>query len=573
MQPTTASPGNFTAARLGARLRADGWVWGTCLVALLVATPLIAVVTLAFAPTEDIWQHLASTVLPRYAETTFLLMLGVGTGTLVIGTGTAWLVTMCDFPGRRIFEWALLLPLAVPTYVAAYVFTDVLEYAGPVQRAFREVFGWSNSKDYWFPEIRSLGGAIAMMTLVLYPYVYLLSRSSFLAQSVGVLDASRTLGVGPWRGFFLVAMPLARPGIVVGVTLVLMEALNDFGTVDFFAVQTFTMGIYDVWLNMNSTAGAAQLAVVLLMFVVVLIAAERWARRGQRYFDMSSTYGALPRYRLGRGMASAALCACLAPIMLGFLFPAAVLATYALDYYQESLSANYLAYAGNSLALATLSAGLAVVFGLFLSYSVRLSGNPLVKAAARFASFGYAVPGAVLAVGVVIPMANLDNAVDAFMDDTFGISTGLLLSGTVFAVSYGYLVRFLALSYGAAEAGLAKVTPSMDGAARTLGSGPLETLRRVHLPMIRGSILTAAILVFVDCMKELPMTIILRPFNFETLATFAHQFASDELLEESALASLTIVAAGVLPVILLSRMTARSRPGQAAEASTVRARP
>lgn len=529
--------------------------------------------TLAFAPTEDIWQHLASTVLPHYAETTFLLMLGVGTGTLAIGTGTAWLVTMCEFPGRRVFEWALLLPLAVPTYVAAYVFTDVLEYAGPVQKAFREVFGWSSSKDYWFPEIRSLGGATAMMTLVLYPYVYLLSRSAFLAQSVGVLDASRTLGVGPWRGFFLVAMPLARPGIVVGVTLVLMEAINDFGTVDFFAVQTFTMGIYDVWLNMNSTAGAAQLAVVLLMLVVLLIAAERWARRGQRYFHTTNSYGALPRYRLSRGMMSAAFCACLTPVVLGFVFPAAVLANYALDYYQESLTANYLVYAGNSLALSTLGAGLAVIFGLFLAYGVRLSGNPVVKAAARIASFGYAVPGAVLAVGVIIPMARFDNAVDAFMDDTFGISTGLLLSGTVFAVSYGYLVRFLALSYGAVEAGLAKVTPGMDGAARTLGEGPMGTLRRVHFPMIRGSIITAAILVFVDCMKELPMTIILRPFNFETLATFAHQYASDELLEESALASLTIVAAGVLPVIFLSRMAARSRPGQAGEATTARVLP
>ena len=573
MQPTTTSPGIFSATRLGTRLRADGWVLGTCLVALLVATPLIAVVTLAFAPTEDIWQHLASTVLPHYAETTFLLMLGVGTGTLAIGTGTAWLVTMCEFPGRRVFEWALLLPLAVPTYVAAYVFTDVLEYAGPVQKAFREVFGWSSSKDYWFPEIRSLGGATAMMTLVLYPYVYLLSRSAFLAQSVGVLDASRTLGVGPWRGFFLVAMPLARPGIVVGVTLVLMEAINDFGTVDFFAVQTFTMGIYDVWLNMNSTAGAAQLAVVLLMLVVLLIAAERWARRGQRYFHTTNSYGALPRYRLSRGMMSAAFCACLTPVVLGFVFPAAVLANYALDYYQESLTANYLVYAGNSLALSTLGAGLAVIFGLFLAYGVRLSGNPVVKAAARIASFGYAVPGAVLAVGVIIPMARFDNAVDAFMDDTFGISTGLLLSGTVFAVSYGYLVRFLALSYGAVEAGLAKVTPGMDGAARTLGEGPMGTLRRVHFPMIRGSIITAAILVFVDGMKELPMTIILRPFNFETLATFAHQYASDELLEESALASLTIVAAGVLPVIFLSRMAARSRPGQAGEATTARVLP
>lgn len=561
MKPIAINAGVLARRGVVGRISFDAWSLGTLFVAALVATPLCAVLWLAFARADDIWFHLVDTVLPHYVRNTLLLMLGTGAGTLVIGVGTAWLVTMCRFPGRSVFEWALLLPLAVPSYVVAYVFTDVLEYAGPIQETLRQVFGWSNRQDYWFPDIRTLGGAVAMLTLVLYPYVYLLSRSAFLAQSVCVLEASRTLGCGPWASFFRIALPLARPAIVIGVSLVSMEALNDFGTVDFFAVQTFTLGIYDVWLNMNSTAGAAQLATVLLLFVAALIVAERRARRGQRYFHTSSKYSTLPSYPLGGMRGGAAMFACLLPVLLGFVFPAAVLARYALGHYQETLSSSFLAYAANSLSLSGVSAAMAALVGLFLAYGVRLSTNPLVKGAARFASIGYAVPGAVLAVGVVIPMAGLDNAIDDAMRSTFGISTGLLMTGTVFAVGYGYLVRFLALSFGAAEAGLAKVTPSMDGAARTLGAGPWGALHRVHLPMIRGSVLTAAILVFVDGMKELPMTIILRPFNYETLATFTHQYASDGLLEECALAALSIVAAGVLPVVLLSRAIARSRPG------------
>ena len=570
MQFTTTHPWIGLPARHLARLHFDTWTIGTVGVAVLIAVPLVSVVAIALAPSGDIWQHLASTVLGHYVSTTLLLMLGVGVGTLVIGTSTAWLVTMCRFPGVGVFEWALLLPLAVPAYVTAYVYTDVLEFAGPVQEGLRLAFGWTNRQDYWFPEIRSLGGAISMMTLVLYPYVYLLSRAAFLEQSVGVLEVSRTLGRGPWRGFFSVALPLARPAIVIGITLVLMETLNDFGTVDYFAVATFTVGIYDVWLNMDSIAGAAQLASVLLLFVLVLIGAERWARRGQRFHHTSTRYQDLPSYGLSPGRALLAFLACLAPACLGFVVPAVVLVRYALTFYDETLNANFFVYASNSLILSAVSAVLALAIGLFLAYGVRLSDNVVARAATRFASIGYAVPGAVLAVGVIVPLAAFENAFDGFMRDAFGLSTGLFLSGTVVAVTCGYLARFLALSFGTLEASLAKVTPNMDGAARTLGLGPMAVLRRVHLPLIRSSALTAALLVFVDCMKELPMTMILRPFNFETLATFVHQYASDELLEESALGALTIVAAGILPVILLSVTIGRSRPGHGRE---VRSRP
>ena len=482
-------------------------------------------------------------------------------GTLFIGTCTAWLVTLCRFPGSRIFEWALLLPLAMPAYVVAYVYTDVFEFAGPVQTLLREYFGWESSRDYWFPEIRSLSGAIFVMTVTLYPYVYLLARIAFLQQSVCILEVSRTLGNSAWQSFFSVALPSARPSLIIGVSLVLMESLNDFGTVDFFSVETLTAGIFDVWLNMNNLAGAAQLAVAALCIVLLLLWAERKSRSNQRYFNTSTKYQALPSYRLRRTKMLGAMILCLLPIGFGFILPSSVLGYYAWGFYEESISHDFYTILSNSLLLSSLSAMLSVLAGIFLAYGVRLKENPLLKSTARFVSIGYAVPGAVLAVGVLVPLGKLDVVIQGFLENAFNISTGLFFSGTIAAVSFGYLARFLALSYGTMEASLMRITPNMDGAARTLGQGPTGTLKRIHLPLIRGGILAAAILVFVDTMKELPMTIILRPFNFETLATQVHQMASDELLEESALGSLSIVAAGLLPVIYLSRTIRGARPG------------
>ena len=546
--------------RLCGSFPTDPWTVGTLIIAALVAAPIISVLLLATSPSDGIWHHLVSTVLPRYIQTTIILMIGVGICTATIGIGTAWLVTLCNFPGKRIFEWALLLPLAIPTYVVAYVYTDILEFAGPVQEILRDFFGWKSGSDYWFPEIRSLGGAIAMMTLALYPYLYLLARIAFLQQSASLLEACRILGRGPWRAFFQVALPLARPSVVVGVSLVLMETLNDFGTVDFFSIETLTAGIYDVWLNMNNAAGAAQLATVSLAFVLTLMGIERYSRRKQKYFQTISKFQSISNFPLTRGKSFLAFFSCLLPIVLGFLIPAGVLLVYATQFYEESLSANFMLYARNSLVLSSLSAGLAALLGLFIAYGVRLSGNWILLAAARFASIGYAIPGAVLAVGVITPLSRADTALNNFTESIFGISTDLLLSGTIIAITYGYLVRFLALSYGTAEAGLSKITSNMDGAARTLGMSPTKTLIRVHFPILKGSILTAAILVFVDTMKELPMTLLLRPFNYGTLATHVHQFASDELLEESALGALAIVAAGILPVILLSATIRNTRP-------------
>jgi len=541
------------------------WTIGTVVMAVGVMAPILAVIYIGLTPGDDIWTHLASTVLPVYISTTLRLMLGVGIGTLVIGVGAAWLVSTCRFPGRRIFEWALLLPLAMPAYVIAYIYTDILEYAGPVQGFLRETFGWSTKREYWFPEIRSLGGAVSMMTLVLYPYVYLLSRAAFMEQSVCVLEASRVLGRGPWKSFFSVALPLARPAIAIGVSLVLMETLNDFGTVDFFAVSTFTVGIYDVWLNMNNVAGAAQLAGVALFFVMFLVLTERFGRRNQRFHQTTSKYKALPGYKLTGWSRRLATLGCALLVIFGFALPSLFLGSYAITYFEEAANTDVMHYALNSVMLSSLTAVLALGIGIFMAYGARLRNEWIVKFMVRFASLGYAIPGSVLAVGVMLIMGTLDNGIDGFMRDTFGISTGLLFSGTIAAVTFGYLVRFLALSFGSVEASLNKITPSMDGAARSLGHGPFSTLKRIHIPLIRGSALTAAMLVFVDCMKELPMTVILRPFNFHTLATYVHQFASDEQLGAASLAALTIVGFGILPVIVLSFAITRSRPGHTEE--------
>ena len=549
------------AARRALRSPIDGWTAAALAVAALVAVPLASIAYRSLDPADDTWRHLLATVLPVYVSNTLWLMLGVGVGTIVIGASTAWLVTMYRFPGRWILSWALLLPLAVPSYVLAFVVTDQLEYAGPVQAALREAFGWTSARDYWFPEIRSLAGATVVLSLVLYPYVYLLARAAFAEQCFCLFEASRTLGRSPARSFFRVALPMARPGIAVGVALALMETLNEFGTVEFFAVPTFTAGIFDVWLNMDSPAGASQLALALVAFTLVLLAIERRARHRGRVHATTTRVRGLPEYPLGRGAAAAAFAWCALPVLLGFALPAGVLAGYAVEFHDVALGGEYLAFAGNSLRLAAAAAVLTTSLGLVLAYGVRLSRRPGMRGVAEAATVGYAVPGAVLAVGLLYPLGAIDNSVDALSRELFGLSTGLLLSGTIAGLVLGYCARFMSLSYRTLDAGLGRVTPSMDGASRTLGSGPGATLRRIHLPLVRPSLLVAALLVFVDTMKELPLTLLMRPFNFETLATFVYQFASDELLEECALAALTIVAAGVLPIAVISRTITRSRPG------------
>ncbi|MCE8022350.1 iron ABC transporter permease [Halomonas sp. MCCC 1A11036] len=540
--------------------RLSPWTLLILSVALVVALPVIVVLAHIVMPTQGVWQHLASTVLGRYLGNTAYLTVTVGLGTMVIGTGAAWLVVMCRFPGRRIFEWALLLPLAVPTYVIAYAYTDFLQYAGPLQSWLREIFDWSRG-DYYFPNIRSLGGAATLITLVLYPYVYLLARAAFLEQSVCVLDVGRTLGRGPWNLFATVAVPLARPAIVGGVSLVLMETLNEFGAVQFFGVDTFTTGIYRTWFGLGEQVAAAQLAACLLLFVILLVLLERWSRGKRQYFHTTNRYQQLPEYRLHGWRATAAFTACALPVLIGFLIPSGLLAQMAITSGDALWGTRFLGFAWNSLKLAVIASLIAVGLAVILSYGVRLHDSPLTRIATRIASMGYAIPGSVIAVGILIPFAWLDNSVNTWLHAHYGMIVGLIFSGTAFILVYAYVVRFLAVSFNTVEASLGKVTPSMDAAARTLGQTPAGTLKRVHTPIMRGSLFAAGILVFVDIMKELPATIILRPFNFDTLAVRAYSLASDERLAEASTASLAIVAVGIIPVVLLSMAMRHSRPG------------
>jgi iron(III) transport system permease protein len=542
------------------------WIWTTGAVgaALIVIVPLASIVWLALFPEDEGWFDIVRTSLPTYITNTLILMVGVGVGTLFGGVSTAWLVTVCRFPGRRLFEWALLLPLAVPAYLVAFVYTDILEYGGPVQGALRTLFGWQVKSDYWFPEIRSHGGAIIVLSMVLYPYVYMMARAAFLQQSVCALEAARTLGRTPWRCFWTVALPMARPALVIGVSLAMMETLNDFGTIDFFGVHTLTAGVFEVWRVMGNTSGAAQIALVMLIFVVGLLWLERSSRHRQRYGQTSSKIQALPGFELVGWRRLAAVGLCAAPLLFGFVIPFLVLAVNALGRLDEQLTQDYFAYTGNSLFLSGAAAICAVLIGLFMAYGVRLNGGRALRVLSRLASVGYAVPGAVLAVGVIVPFTSFDATISLFFEANFGVRTGPILFGTAFALVFAYVARFMAIGFGAVESALEKVTPHMDDAARTLGKGPLETLRRIHLPMIRGGILAGAILVFVDCMKELPATLILRPpFNFDTLATFVYQYASDEQFEQASLGAITIVIAGIIPVILLSRAIRSARPGHA----------
>lgn len=533
-------------------------------IAFLVSLPVLIVVSRVLEDTGGAWDHLASTVLPTYMLNTALLIIGVGILAGSMGVTTAWLVTMHRFPGSRILEWALLLPLAVPAYVMAYVYTDLLEFAGPIQSSLRALFGWG-ARDYWFPHIRSLEGAIVMMSLALYPYVYLLTRAAFLEQSICVLEVSRTLGRGPVRSFFSVALPLARPAIAAGLALVLMEVIADYGTVQYFGVPTFTTGIYRTWFGMGEPVAAAQLAAMMLIFVAGLLMVERRARGRAKYHHTTGRYRRINQRRLHGWTAVVAGISCGLPLVLGFLVPASVLLDYALIEGDATWGRGFIEFAWHSLVLAGVTAVLAVIIAVLMAYGVRLNPTRLSRVATRTASMGYAVPGSVIAIGVLIPFAGFDNALDGFMQRTFGMSTGLILTGTIAALVFAYLVRFLAVSYNTIEASLGKISPTMDHASRSLGQGPRGTLLRVHAPIMRGGILTAGLLVFVDVMKELPATLIVRPFNFDTLAVRVYRLASDERLAEASTAALTIVAVGVLPVILLSAAIRRSRPGHAPE--------
>ena len=537
------------------------WVVLTVVIALIMSLPVLVVGSAIFQPLNENWQHLKDHLLTEYIVNSLTLMIGVSFGVLTMGVITAWLTSMCEFPHRRLFSWMLLLPLAIPAYIIAYTYTGLLDFAGPIQTQLREWTGWGY-RDYWFPEVRSIGGAIAMLSLVLYPYVYMMARAAFLEQSVCALEASRTLGSTPLNGFFRVALPLARPAIVTGLSLALMETLADYGTVQYFGIATFTTGIFRTWFGVGDGATASQLAAMMLVFVFALIILERWSRKRAKFHHTSQKYAAIKRFQLKGRMAFLAWLACLLPVLFGFILPALQLLYWVFTTAEESIDASFFSLTINSMLLAISASLIAVSIALLLAYGSRLFHTPVIRTGVAIASLGYAVPGTVIAVGVMTPFALIDNTLDSWMRSTFDISTGLLLSGTIFALLFAYTVRFLAVSVNAIESGLGKIKPTMDDAGRSMGLSPLAVLRQIHLPLMRGTVLTALLLVFVDVLKELPATLILRPFNFNTLAVRAHEMAADERLADAAAPALMIVLVGILPVILLSRAISHSRAGE-----------
>ncbi len=550
----------MTTSFLRSPLHPTRWLtWWSLAIAALIAAPVLSVAASIFTPgTASTWSHLAATLLPEYVTTSLLLCLGVGIGVAWVGVGAAWLVTHLDFIGRRQFEWLLVLPLAMPAYVMAYTYTDLLQYAGPVQRALREAFGWSRA-DYWFPDVRSTGGAVVMFICVLYPYVYMLARTAFLERGGAVMEAGRSLGLTPWASFRRLSIPMARPAIAAGVALALMETLADYGTVSYFAVQTFTTGIYRAWFSLGDRAAAAQLSMCLLGFVLLVLALERASRGRARYHGTGLRRQPPRGPRLRGWRAALAFAACCGPLVLGFVLPSGVLLQMAFTDGDAQFGTRFFELARNSLVVSSLAAGIAVVLALLVAYARRLDPGPVARSAHWASGMGYALPGSVIAVGVLIPVARLDNLLVQWLRESFGLETGLLLTGSIAALVFACVVRFLASALHTVDSALHRVTPHMDDAARSLGLTPARTLVRVHVPLLRRGLLTAGLLVFIDVMKELPATLVMRPFNFDTLATQAYRLASDERLAEASTASLAIVAVGLLPVILLSRQIAKQR--------------
>ncbi|MDE0422943.1 MAG: iron ABC transporter permease [Gammaproteobacteria bacterium] len=532
------------------------WTVLAWVIATLVGIPIIVVAAALVTPESASWSHLRETVLAGYVVNTIALTVAVGGLAALIGVAAAWTVATREFPGRRVFSWALVLPLAAPAYVVAYVYTDLLEFAGPLQSALRAATGWA-AGDYWFPPIRSLPGAALVLSLVLYPYVYLLARTAFETQAASLFEAARVLGAPPRRAFGTVALPAARPIIAGGVALAMMETVADYGVVDYFGVSTFTTGIFRTWFALGDRAAALELAAWLFVLALVLVLAEHTARRG-RYSNPVARDVVAPRLLLHGTRAALATIGCSIPVLLGFVVPVGVLAAHAVALGDPLFGTGFGDFVTNSVLVASATAGVATLLAVCLAYSGRLSGGRSTGLALRAATLGYALPGTVVAVGVLVPLAFLDKSIARFLAG-HGMDVGLLLTGTVAALVFTYVVRFLTVAYNACDGGMAKVHRNLDAAARTLGATPRRVLAAVHFPLTRAALASAALLVFIDVMKELPATLILRPFNFETLATRVYRLASDERLAEASTAALAIVLVGVVPVVLLNLTSARRR--------------
>jgi iron(III) transport system permease protein len=535
---------------------------GLSLLCAVFLLPLLVVYSSWLQFDQGLWQHLTDTVLSDYLHNSLLLALGVGIGALGIGTSLAWCVVHYQFVGRSWLQWLLLLPMAMPAYIIAYTYTGLLDVAGPLQSALRASFDWRYG-DYYFPEIRSLPGAIVLLSLVLYPYVYLLARTAFASQSSRLLEASLSLGLNRRQHFCRVTLPMARPALATGMALAMMEAFADYGTVQYFGVPTLTTGIFRTWFGMGHPSGAAQLAALLCSLVLVVMLFELKSRRQLHFYYSGQSTQRAEATQLGAGKGLIALILCSLPLLLGFVIPALQLLSWAWPHAAQLRDPEFLTLLWHSFSVASVAAVLVVLFALLLAYGLRLFSHGPLQWLIRLSAMGYAVPGTVIAIGVMWPLAALDNQLDLWVEQLFGIRIGLLFSGTLFALLLAYSVRFLAVALQGIEAGLGQIKPSMDQAARSLGLSQQQVLWRIHVPLLRASVFTAALLVFVDVLKELPATLLLRPFNFNTLAVRTFELAADERLADAALPALTIVLIGLVPVFLLARALDKSTAGVA----------
>jgi len=532
---------------------ARSWSLAGYAVATILVLPLVALILQALQPDEAAFGHLMATVLPTYIINSLLLIFWVSLGALLLALPCAWLMARCEFVGRRYLQWALLLPLAMPGYIVAYVYTDLLDYAGPVQRSLRSIFGWSSPQDYFFPDIRTLGGAACMLSLVLFPYIYLLARTAFMEQSLSLAHASRIMGCSPWQSFWRLSLPMARPALAVGVALVAMETAADFATVNYFAVPTLTTAVYDTWLGYGNLTAAAKLSAIILLVVFSLIGFERFARRKQQLFQKQSRIQASDLYRLSTAQTAVALSFCATLLLLAFLLPFGILLSYAIGYFEQSWDKSFWQLSLNSLSLALITSLICCLIALLLMFVRRISPRPSDALPSRLASTGYALPGTVLAIGVLVPLTMLDFAIND-LADLLGLNgPGLILTGSVVALIFAFCVRFVAIAIGSVESSYKRISPSLDMVSLAMGQGPRQLLQKVHLPLLGKGLFAGALLVFIESMKELPAALLLRPIGFENLATYVFQFVSDEKLEHGALAAIVIVLVGLVPLIYLNR--------------------
>ncbi|WNC67980.1 iron ABC transporter permease [Thalassotalea nanhaiensis] len=530
----------------------SSWSLSSWTVAVILILPLLFLINESLTPDKEVFEHLLNTVLIDYVINTVVLILAVIIISLLIGVPLAYLLANFSFPGAKFFNWGLLLPLAMPSYLMAYIYTDWLEYAGPVQRALRAVFSWQNKADYYFFDIRSITGAAIVLSLVLFPYVFLIVKTAFKEQSTSFVHAGKMLGKTPWQIFSNISLPLARPALAIAASLVAMETLADFAAVKYFAVNTLTTAVYDTWLGYGSLTAAAKISVIMLVMIFLFISFERMSRNKQKTFSGNSS-SEIQVVKLQGKKGWLAFSACFSVLLFSFILPVIYLAEMAWQYQEQALNSDFFSYGFNSLTLAISVSIICLCLGLVVVVFKRFNQSLLANLPLKISSSGYAMPGTVLAIAVLLPLTFIDHGLNDFLIVQGEAPIGLIFTGTLFAIGFAYVIRFIAVAIGALESSYERISPSIDNASIMLGNNRFITLVKVHLPLLKRGGLTAILLVFIESMKELPAALLLRPFNYETLATYVFQYVSDEQLELASMAAISIVLAGLIPIILLNR--------------------